>query len=552
MRNSAFIIVLHRLRVPFLVLILSYTVAMIGLLVIDGIDLNGEKYQMSIFDAFYFVTYTATTIGFGETPFEFTYSQRIWVTFVVYLSVLGWFYSIGTIIGLIQDQQFQTELSRGMFKRQINGLKQKYIIVLGYNYTTSEIIKKAIKNQIRVVVIEQDENRVNNLKMESFTPIVPVLKADAFSPISLELAGINSIYCKAIVTLFEDDSLNLRVAITSKLLNKHILIASKSTTQSHSDNLKNLGVEIVKNPFEINASHIKMAIVAPNLLRVERWAQKLGKLSLPITEFPKGKYIVSGYGRLGHHIATMLSSLKIDATFIDIDNLSLTNIAQNKNIKLVIGDSDDREILLQSGIESASTIIIGTDNDTENLSILAAAKQLNKNIITVVRENDVEDFSIFKNAGIDYLFMPQKTLIHQISNAILNPLANRFNDIIHKQSEEWATKLVTNLITQINDDPLIVNLHINRDEAPQLYQAIDNKQIVKLSLLKTSLRDKKSTNNLIVLLVLKSDGSEILLPPLEYALEKDDQILCALDSNAQEDMEYIAQNMYEFQYAFNN
>jgi len=42
---------------------------------------------MGIFDAFYFITYTATTIGFGETPFEFSYSQRIWVTFSIYLTV---------------------------------------------------------------------------------------------------------------------------------------------------------------------------------------------------------------------------------------------------------------------------------------------------------------------------------------------------------------------------------------------------------------------------------------------------------------------------------
>jgi predicted RecB family nuclease len=191
MTNSVFVIVLHRLRVPFLVLIFSYSFAMIGLLVIDGVTVDGKPYQMGIFDAFYFVTYTATTIGFGETPYDFTYSQRIWTTFIIYIVVIGWFYSIGAIVGLIQNQQFLMEIARSKFKRQIKSLKQKYIIVLGYNYITSEIIKKAISNQVRVVVIEKDSKKVNSLLIESYTPIdfdylFGVLDGDNYIPFVAE------------------------------------------------------------------------------------------------------------------------------------------------------------------------------------------------------------------------------------------------------------------------------------------------------------------------------------------------------------------------------
>ena len=57
------------MRIPFLVIIITYTIAIIGLILIQGVDADGNPYKMSIFDAFYFISYTATTIGFGETPF---------------------------------------------------------------------------------------------------------------------------------------------------------------------------------------------------------------------------------------------------------------------------------------------------------------------------------------------------------------------------------------------------------------------------------------------------------------------------------------------------
>ena len=41
---------------------------------------------MSIFHAFYVMSYTATTIGFGEVPHPFNDAQRLWVTFAIYLS----------------------------------------------------------------------------------------------------------------------------------------------------------------------------------------------------------------------------------------------------------------------------------------------------------------------------------------------------------------------------------------------------------------------------------------------------------------------------------
>jgi len=197
---------------------------MIGFLLIPGMDLNGNTYHMTIFDAFYFISYTATTIGFGELPYPFTYTQRIWVTFSTYLTVLGWFYSIGSLLTLLQDQLFLQEIEKTKFLRQIKNLNEKFIVVLGYNQITRKIITKALNQGLRTVVITKDKMEMNNLLLENFTPTVPVLFSENYSVKVLEAAGINKRNCRAIVSLLEDDALNLKITLIAKTLNKNIRI----------------------------------------------------------------------------------------------------------------------------------------------------------------------------------------------------------------------------------------------------------------------------------------------------------------------------------------
>ena len=66
---------------------------------------------MGFFDAFYFMSYTATTIGFGELPYPFTDAQRLWVTVSIYLTVIGWAYAIGSLLTLLQDRAFRQALA---------------------------------------------------------------------------------------------------------------------------------------------------------------------------------------------------------------------------------------------------------------------------------------------------------------------------------------------------------------------------------------------------------------------------------------------------------
>lgn len=549
MNNSSLWLVLYKMRLPFIVIILCYAISIIGLLLISGVDQDGQPYQMSIFDAFYFISYTATTIGFGESPYDFTYGQKLWVTVCIYITVIGWFYSIGTLISLLQNKLFLQEISRVNFRRSIKNINEKFIIILGYNQITIEIIKRAIQDGIRPVVIEIDENRANDLMLENFTPYVPVLVGDVRSTKVFEEAGIKKKNCKAVVSLFESENLNFRVSLITKLLNKNVTLAVKSTTKTHSENLEDLGVEIIINPFETIAQEIDMAINKPHILKLQKWVYNISHLGERMPHFPKGKYVVCGYGRMGYDIYEVLKQNNLETKFIEHSVKKAKNFDEIHNSKIVVANADDKEVLKEAGIENAKGVIAATNSDTTNLSILSTSQKLNPDILTIARENELEDYSIFSRAKIDHIFVPANILINKTTNSLINPIFESFIDELVHQDEQWGQKLVRVLHEKIGEDPILFELFIDKKEANEIVYQLSKGFNIPLKTLTVSLYNRELNNNVVPLLLIRGD-EKILLPSLETNLLENDQLLFACDKNTQSDIEYITQNKYEFHYAF--
>lgn len=548
MRNSSLFIILQKMRKPFLVIILTYTISIIGFLFIGGKDSSGNFYQMTLFDAFYFVSYTATTIGFGEIPYAFTYPQRMWVTFSTFLTVLGWFYSIGTLVSLLQDKLFLQELERARFLKQIKNLNENFIIILGYNQITKKIITKAIEQGIRTVIIEKDSLKIERLMLENFTPTIPVLRNENYSARMLESAGLRKKNCKAIVSLFDEDAINLKITLISKTLNKNVKVAVKSTSINQTENLKDLDAEIIVNPFSIISSEINIALTAPSLFKLEKWLYKIDNLNGSLPTFPKGLYVICGYGRMGQKIFEKLNKNNIEVKFIEINKEKDEHLSADEKNHIIFGDADDRELLENIGIKDAIAIIVTTNDDTTNLSILATARKLNPNIITMARENDLADDFLFKSAKINHIFTPSKILVNKITNALMNPLSDKFLRLIIKEDNEWANKLVSKLRSEIDENPLLIEVEITFKHRPEIYKYLSEKNTLNLGILSTSLHNYKQNNNVVPLL-LQRENDIILLPTWENEIKIGDKILLACDEHAKNDIEYICQNTYEFYYA---
>ncbi len=179
----------RRMRVPLIVLISAYAVATLGFTLMPGIDDQGQPWRMSLFQAFYVVSYTGSTIGFGEVPYDFTPAQRMWTIVSIYLTVFAWLFSIGTIISLLQDPVYMSALRRDRLSRSIRGMNQPFYLVCGYGDTGRLLVSALAARGHPVAVIDNNRDKIETLVVEDFGASVTAFAMDARPPENLVAAG---------------------------------------------------------------------------------------------------------------------------------------------------------------------------------------------------------------------------------------------------------------------------------------------------------------------------------------------------------------------------
>jgi voltage-gated potassium channel len=111
MNASVFFLALRRMRAPLIVLIVIYALSTLGLTLIPGIDAQGRPAPpMSFFPRLLLRQLHRQHDRLRRTAGAFSEAQRMWVTVVIFLSVIGWSYSIISLLALVQDKGFQQVL----------------------------------------------------------------------------------------------------------------------------------------------------------------------------------------------------------------------------------------------------------------------------------------------------------------------------------------------------------------------------------------------------------------------------------------------------------
>jgi len=220
-------LVLRRLRAPLITLIVVYAISVAGLALIPAVDAEGHPGRMSIFHAFYVMSYTATTIGFGEIPQPFTDAQRLWVTFTIYLSVICWAYALGSVFALVNDATFRAALARGMFIWRVNGIAEPFVIVCGYGESGARLARSLDRLGNRLVIVEPQPERAARIAIEDYITPPLTLTADARLADVLEDAGIRSAHCEGVIALAGEDDVSQAIAIGARLLNPAVQVVAR-------------------------------------------------------------------------------------------------------------------------------------------------------------------------------------------------------------------------------------------------------------------------------------------------------------------------------------
>ncbi|MGB5540133.1 MAG: NAD(P)-binding protein, partial [Gammaproteobacteria bacterium] len=299
MQNIIYLM-LRRMRLPLIVVILAYTISITGLVLIPGVDDQGNPWRMTLFHAFYFVSYMGTTIGFGEVPYPFTDAQRLWTSLAMYLTVISWLYAIGSLFAVLQDPAFKRVLAYATFTRSVRKIKESFYLVCGLGDAGQLVVRELAADHIRSVVIDRNEDRVQSLGLENYPVDIPALCADVTDSSSLLAAGLGKPECAGVIALTGNDHVNLTVAISSKLLAPEQQVICRADTHDEQANMASFGTDYIINPFDAFAERFAMMFQSPSMFLVYEWMTSIQEA--PLREFvapPRGTWVVCGFGRFG-------------------------------------------------------------------------------------------------------------------------------------------------------------------------------------------------------------------------------------------------------------
>jgi len=495
MFNEVIFLIFRRMRVPLIILVLSYAVSILGFTLIPGQDDQGNPWRMDFFHAFYFVSFMGSTIGFGEIPYPFTDAQRYWTIFTIYLTVIAWLYGIGTLISLIQEPAFRRAITHARFVQSVRRLREPFYLVCGYGDTGEHLVRVMVDRNHQAVVVDIDPQRIDHLEISQLPMDIPGLAADASDPTILEDAGLRHPACRGVVALTNDDSANLHIALAGRLLapDEHPCgertpslrkadSAVRQLDQAKRHSASHGGQEQAQQNVEHAGSRAaEQGHEQPGFGMVHEPVpvesrSGHGEQTCPEQE---GLWIVCGYGRFGKAVYENLRKEGVDVVVVDA--FPDTNRVPDGSI---VGRGTEADTLREAGIDRAVGIVAGTNDDADNLSIILTARELKPGIFTVARQNRSRNGALFdavlsperggQHGLLDLVMQPAEMMAQKVVALMLSPMLVRFLAYARTQDNEWANVLVSRIIdvTGEEEHPITWRIKVTPEGAPALYEML--------------------------------------------------------------------------------
>jgi voltage-gated potassium channel len=520
--SATIFLILRRMRAPLIVLIVIFSVSVLGLTVIPGQDAEGRPWQMGFFDAFYVMSYTATTIGFGELPYPFTYNQRMWVTISIYLTVVGWAYAIGSLLALLQDRAFRSALALQHFSRKVSRLREPFLLIAGYGRTGELLGHSFDRLGRRFVVLDLDDERIDGLELGSYRADVPGLAADARDPGHLAVAGLSHTCCEAVVALTDDEEANLAIVMAAALLRPDLPVIARVTSRAIAERMQAFGSPSTVNAFDRFGDHLRLALRAPSSFQLLTWLESGPGAELPNRGLPpnSGRWIVCGYGRLGREVT---ADLRAEGMYVTVIEGRATDV---EGADLLVGDGSDPWVMAQADLDRAVGLVAGTDNDTTNLSLVAAARRSNPSLFLAARQNRPDSAPLFAAMEVDALLVPTEVVAHEVYAQLSTPLLWRFLRDMPALGDAWARELVDRL-TGVCGTELqgLWKVRLTPQEAPATGAWLAS-GTARLGALLRNPEDRDEPLHAVTLLVLRGNEAT-LAPDDDFLLRPGDELLLA-------------------------
>lgn len=131
--------------------------------------------------------------------------------------------------------------------------------------------------------------------------------------------------------------------------------------------------------------------------------------------------IIVGAGRVGLNLSESLIKEGLSVTIIESDPVVSEEVAENSDAMVINGDATSVQILEDADISDAQVFVAATGDDKVNLLSAVLSQNYDNIKKTIVRVNDLEHESAFKNAGITITVSPEAAVATYLERLITRP-----------------------------------------------------------------------------------------------------------------------------------
>lgn len=494
--TDAIFLMLRRLRVPLIVLIVIFTISVVGLSLIPGQD--GAR--LSVFESFYFITYTATTIGFGEIT-DFTTPQRMWVTFSIFLTVIGWAYAIGTCINLVQDETVRDAFATHRFGRRVGRLREDFVIVAGYGKAGRQVVLELDAHGYRVVVVDHSESSIDRLATDSLYADVPGLSANGALPGVLGLAGLGKPHCQAVLALTDDDDTNLAIVMAVSLLRPDVPVIARAHNRRTAAHMREYDGGAVIHPADRFGEYLLLAMEQPDTYKLvatlmsEQGVSGPDRAPMPAD----GRWLIVG-----------------DDTFVT----EVADDLRRAGLEVDVVEASDERL----DVSGAVGFIAGTDSDTVNLALAERARRDDADLFVAVRQTSHAYRALIEALQIDAVYSPTDLVANEALVRVVTPVTWGFVEHALGQDDTWSTRLLDRISDHCGSEPPERRLvRLDRHTAPAAHRWLQHSPLTVGDLARHP-DDREEALPLTTLLVLRDDRT-FYAPDDDLELRPHDRLL---------------------------
>ncbi len=213
-------------------------------------------------DSFYMTFITVATIGYAEVV-DLTHHPygRLFTVAIAVVGIATMSFLFSTLVALLIESDLNITLRRRRMERQIAGLSGHYI-VCGLGRVGANVAEELLATQRAFVVIERDAQAIE--RWEERHPGTLFLHDDAADDDALRRAGV--VKAAGVFAVTADDSQNLMVSLSVKLLNPQARVVARLHDIRNADKARRAGADEIVSPDFTGGLRIASAMLRPHVV----------------------------------------------------------------------------------------------------------------------------------------------------------------------------------------------------------------------------------------------------------------------------------------------